>query len=84
MKISRDSDKLVRLTATGLYDFDQFEVKVEECHGLIGVDKEPGGAVEFSLREIEGIEDEANRRTSGCRCTSSSSPRNGIRITGSQ
>ena len=30
--------------------------------GLIGVGKEPGGSVEFSLREIEGIEDQANRR----------------------
>lgn len=59
-KISRDSDKLVRVTVTGLYDFDQYEV--EECHGLIGVGKEPGGSVEFSLREIEGIEDKANRR----------------------
>ncbi len=54
------SSKLVRLTVTGLYDFDQYEV--EECYGLIGVGKEPGGSVEFSLREIEGIEDQANRR----------------------
>ncbi len=54
------SSKLVRLTVTGLYDFDQYEV--EECHGLIGVGQEPGGSVEFSLREIEGIEDEANHR----------------------
>jgi len=37
-KISRDSDKLVRLTVTGLYDFDDYDV--EECHGLIGVGKE--------------------------------------------
>lgn len=55
-----NSSKLVRLTVTGLYDFDQYEV--EECHGLIGVGKEPGGSVELSLREIEGIEDQANRR----------------------
>jgi hypothetical protein len=48
----------VRLTVTGLYDFDQYEV--EECHGLIGVGKEPGGSVEFSLTEIEGMENEAN------------------------
>ncbi len=54
------SSKLVRLTVTGLYDFDQYEV--EECHGLIGVGKEPGGSVEFSLRDIEDIEDQANRR----------------------
>jgi hypothetical protein len=54
------SSKLVRLTVTGLYDFDQYEV--EECYGLIGVGKEPGGSVEFPLRDIEGIEDEANRR----------------------
>lgn len=54
------SSKLVRLTVTGLYDLDRYEV--EECYGLIGVGKEPGGSVEFPLRDIEGIEDEANRR----------------------
>ena len=59
-KISRDSNKLVRLTVTGLYNFDDYDV--EESYGLIGVGKEPGGSVEFSLREIEGIEDGANRR----------------------
>jgi Calcium binding len=59
-KTGPNSSKLVRLTVTGLYDFDQYEV--EECHGLIGVGKEPGGVVEFSLREIESIKDEANRR----------------------
>ncbi len=59
-KISRDSDKLVRLTVTGLYDFDDYDV--EECYGLIGVGKESGGSVEFSLMDIEGIEDQANRR----------------------
>ena len=38
------------------------EYEVEERYGLIGVGKEPGGPVEFPLIEIEGIEDEANRR----------------------
>ena len=54
------SSKLVRLTVTGLEDFDQYEV--EECYGLIGVGKEPGGSIEFPLIEIEGIEDEVNGR----------------------
>ena len=54
------SSKLVRLTVTGLSDFDRYEV--EGCYGLIGVGKEPGGSVEFPLRDIEGVEDEANRR----------------------
>src|SRR4051794_36673187 len=54
------SSKLVRLTVTGLYDFDRYEV--EEHYGLIGLGKEPGGSVEFPLIEIEGIEDEVNRR----------------------
>jgi hypothetical protein len=54
------SSKLVRLTVTGLYDFDQYEV--EERYGLIGLGKGPGGSIEFPLSEIETIEDEANRR----------------------
>ena len=56
----RSSGKPVRLTVTGLYDLDGYEV--EERHGLIGVGKEPGGPVEFPLAEIEGIEGESNRR----------------------
>ncbi len=56
----RSSGKPVRLTVTGLYDLDQYEV--EEHYGLIGVGKEPGGPVEFPLAEIEGIEGESNRR----------------------
>jgi len=54
------SSKLVRLTVTGLDDFDQYEV--EECYGLIGVGKEPGGSVEFPLKDIEDNEDEVNHR----------------------
>ena len=54
------SSKLVRLTVTGLEDFEQYEV--EECYGLIGVGKEPGGSIEFPLIKIEGIEDEVNSR----------------------
>ena len=54
------SGKPIRLTVTGLYDLDRYEV--EERYGLIGVGKEPGGPVEFPLAEIEGIEGEANRR----------------------
>ncbi len=56
----RSSNKPVRLTVTGLYDLDQYEV--EERYGLIGVGKEPGGPVEFPLAEIQGIEGEFNRR----------------------
>lgn len=56
----RSSGKLVRLTVTGLYDLDGYEV--EERHGLIGVGKVPGGPVEFPLAEIEEIEGESNRR----------------------
>lgn len=56
----RSSGKPVRLTVTGLYDLDGYEV--EERYGLIGVGKEPGGPVEFPLAEIEGIEGESNRR----------------------
>jgi hypothetical protein len=59
-KISRDSNKLVRLTVTGLYDFDDYDV--EEGYGLIGVGKDPGGEVELPLIEIEDIEDSTNRR----------------------
>jgi hypothetical protein len=54
------SSKLVRLTVTGLYDMDQYEV--EEGYGLIGVGKDPSGEAEFPLIEIEDIEDQANRR----------------------
>jgi Calcium binding len=54
------SSKLVRLTVTGLEDVNEYGV--EERYGLIGLGKEPGGSVEFPLIEIEGIEDEANRR----------------------
>jgi Calcium binding len=54
------SSNLVRLTVTGLDDFDSYEV--EECYGLIGVGNEPGGSIEFPLIEIEGIEDEVNGR----------------------
>jgi hypothetical protein len=56
----RSSGKPVRLTVTGLYDLNRYEV--EEHYGLIGVGKEPGGPVEFPLAEIEGIEGESNRR----------------------
>lgn len=56
----RPSGKPVRLTVTGLYDLDQYEV--EEHYGLIGVGKDPGGSVEFPLVGIEGIEGESNRR----------------------
>jgi hypothetical protein len=55
----RSSGKLVRLTVTGLYEFDKYEV--EENYGLIGVGKEPGGPAEFPLAEIEGIEGGTNR-----------------------
>jgi len=54
------SSRLVRLTVTGLDDFDQYEV--EKCYGLIGVGKEPGGSLGFPLRDIEGIEDSTNRQ----------------------
>ncbi len=57
---TRSSGKPVRLTVTGLYDFDRYEV--ENRYGLIGVGKEPNGPVEFPLIEIEDIEDETNRR----------------------
>ena len=53
------SSKLVRLTVTGMVDVNEYGT--EECYGLIGVGKEPGGSVEFPLRDIEGVEDEANR-----------------------
>jgi hypothetical protein len=56
----QSSGKPVRLTVTGLYDLDRYEV--EDRYGLIGVGKEPGGPVEFPLIEIEGIEDETSRR----------------------
>src|SRR4051812_37355357 len=56
----QSSRKPVRLTVTGLYDLDAYEV--EERYGLIGVGKGPGGTVEFPLAEIEGIENETNRR----------------------
>jgi Calcium binding len=55
----QSSSKPVRLTVTGLYEFDEYEV--EENYGLIGVGKEPGGPVEFPLAEIEGIEGGTNR-----------------------
>jgi calcium binding protein len=54
------SRKLVRLTVTGLYDIDDYEL--DEGFGIIGVGKDPGGNLEFPLIEIEGIEDKANRR----------------------
>jgi Calcium binding len=57
---TQSSGKPVRLTVTGLYDFDQYDV--EGNYGLIGVGKEPGGPVEFPLVEIEAIEGETNRR----------------------
>ena len=56
----RSSGRPIRLTVTGLEDVDEYEV--EERYGLIGVGKEPGGPVEFPLRDIEGIEGEENRR----------------------
>jgi hypothetical protein len=56
----RSSGKPVPLTVTGLCDLDRYEV--EDRYGLIGVGKEPGGPVAFPLTEIEGIEDETNRR----------------------
>jgi hypothetical protein len=56
----QSSGKPVRLTVTGLDDFDQYEVEGND--GLIGVGKEPGGPVEFPVAEIEGIEGETNRR----------------------
>jgi hypothetical protein len=59
-KLSRDSSKLVRLTVTGLYNFDDYDV--EEGYGLIGVGKYPGGEIEFPLIEIESIEDSTNRQ----------------------
>ena len=40
----RPSGKPVRLTVTGLYDLDGYEV--EERYGLIGVGKEPGGPID--------------------------------------
>ncbi len=57
---SPSSGKPIRLTVTGLYDLDRYEV--EEHYGLIGVGKESGGSVEFPLAEIGGIEGLANRR----------------------
>ena len=56
----RSALSIIRLTVTGLEDLDQYEV--EERYGLMGVGKEPGGAIEFPLIQIEGIEDEANRQ----------------------
>ena len=56
----RSSGRPVRLTITGLEDVNEYEV--EERYGLIGKGREPGGPAEFPLIEIEGIEDEVNRR----------------------
>jgi len=60
------SSKPLRLTVTGPEDVGQYAV--EKGYGLIGLGKEPGRSVEFPLKDIEGIQDQANDTLIGDYC----------------